>query len=210
MPRAPRRSENPVFARAETLCIFFVLGLACREQTPPDPRPTRQVDAVASAPPARVRRPAPTGEFDCRELRPAPKAENTLVPETIDLLPPGTGKRVFFSKKGEVVTFDREAFLKAARCLKLEQAIRFIEEETGREQESPIIDAFQLSYVVAALLDAGRAGVRLVDESESRRSIVRDDWAADGCAGHCRSFGRIYRLSADDSTFFFRITDNRN
>jgi hypothetical protein len=129
-------------------------------------------------------------------------------PETIELVPPGAGKTVFFSKTGELVSFDREEFLQAARCMKLEKAIRYLEEETGKAQESPVIDAFQLSYVAAALLDVGRAGVRLEEESEWRKSIVRDAWAADGCAGHCRSFGRLYRLSADDSSFFLRITDN--
>ncbi len=106
--------------------------------------------------------------------------------------------------------FEREAFLAAARCMKLEKAIRFIEEETGQEQESPVMDAFQLSYVAAALLDAGRGGVRLEDESEWRKSIVRDGWAADGCAGHCRSFGRLYRLSEDDPSFFLRVSDAPN
>jgi hypothetical protein len=129
------------------------------------------------------------------------------MPETIELSPPGAGKRVFTAKTGVVVAFDREDFLKAARCLKFEKAIRYIEEETGVAEESAIMDAFQLSYVAAALLDVGRAGVRLEEESAPRKSIVRDGWAADGCAGRCRSFGRLYRLSDDDSSFFLRITD---
>ena len=74
--------------------------------------------------------------------------------------------------------------------MKLEKAIRYLEEETGKEQESPVIDAFQLSYAAAALLDVGRAGVRLEEESTWRQSIVRDSWAA------------------DESSFFLRITDN--
>jgi hypothetical protein len=130
-----------------------------------------------------------------------------VLPETIELRAPGRGKKVFTSKTGVVVTFDREEFLKAARCLKFEKAIRYIEEETGVAEESAIMDAFQLSYVAAALLDVGRAGVRLEEESAPRKSIVRDGWAADGCAGRCRSFGRLYRLSDDDSSFFLRITD---
>jgi hypothetical protein len=141
-------------------------------------------------------------------LRPAPKAENAVSRETIELLPPGAGKKVYFLKTGELVMFEREAFLKAARCMKLEKAIRFLAEETGQAEESPIMDAFQLSYVAAALLDAGRAGVRLDDESAWRQSIVRDGWAADGCAGHCRSFGRLYRLTEDDPNFFLRVSDN--
>jgi hypothetical protein len=42
----------------------------------------------------------------------------------------------------------------------------------------------------------------------SRKSIARDGWAANGCAGRCRSFGRLYRLSDDDSSFFLRVTDH--
>jgi hypothetical protein len=106
------------------------------------------------------------------------------------------------------VAFNRDDFLKAARCMKLEKAIRYVEQETGQAPESALMDAFQLSYVAAALLDAGRASVRLEEESGSRKSIVRDGWAADGCGGRCRSFGRLYRLSDDDSSFFLRITDH--
>ena len=133
-----------------------------------------------------------------------------MVPEIIELVPPGAGTTVFFFKTGERVTFERDTFLKAARCLQLKQAIRYLEEETGVAPESPIIDAFQLSYVAAALLDAGRAGVRLEGESGWRKSILRDGWAADGCKGHCRSFGRMYRLSEDDPWSFHRVTDTPN
>ena len=207
MPRAPLRSECTVFAQGASLCTLLVSLVACREQTAPDRRASEQAPPKASVESVRARRPAPTGDFDCRELRPALKAENTVTPETIDLRPPGAGKKVFTSKTGVVVTFDREDFLKAARCLKFEKAIRYVEQETGQAQESALMDAFQLSYVVAALLDAGRASVRLEEESGSRKSIVRDGWAADGCGGRCRSFGRLYRLSEDDSFFFLRITD---
>ena len=202
-----RSSKSTVLTRGEGICIFLLMLLACKEQTPPERRASGQAEARASAEPLRARRLAPTGDFDCRELRPAPKAENAAIPETIELRSPGAGKKVFTSKTGVVVSFDREDFLKAARCLKFEKAIRYVEEETGRAQESALMDAFQLSYVVAALLDAGRASVRLEEESASRKSIVRDGWAADGCGGRCRSFGRLYRLSDDDSSFFLRITD---
>ena len=131
-----------------------------------------------------------------------------MTPESIELRPPGAGKKVFTSKMGVFLTFNRDEFLKAARCLKYEQAIRYIEEDTGFAEQTAIMDAFQLSYVAAALLDAGRAGVRLEQEAAFRKSIVRDGWAADGCAGRCRSSGRLYRLSADEASFFLRITDH--
>lgn len=186
---------------------FLVLLSACEEQTPPGKRASAPVDARAPAAPTRLRRPAPRGDFDCRELRPPPANESTAVAETIDLAPPAPGKSVFTSKLGVVVTFNRDDFLKAARCLKFEKAIRYVEEETGRAETSALMDAFQLSYVIAALLDAGRAGIRVVEESAQRASIVRDGWADDGCAGRCRSFGRVYRLKDDDPAFFFRVSD---
>ncbi len=150
----------------------------------------------------------PTADFACQELRPPPRTETSLVPETIELRPLGTGKKVFTSKMGVVVTFDRDEFLKAAHCLKFEKAIRYVEQETGFTEQSALMDAFQMSYVAAALLDAGRADVRLPEEPASRKTIVRDGWAADGCAGHCRSFGRLYRVTDDDSSFFLRVTDH--
>ena len=134
-------------------------------------------------------------------------SESAAIAETIELRPPAPGKTVFTSKLGVVVTFNRDEFLKAAHCLKFEKAIRYVEEETGRAETSALMDAFQLSYVVAALLDAGRAGIRLEEETALRKSIVRDGWADDGCAGRCRSFGRVYRLSADDPSFFMRVSD---
>jgi hypothetical protein len=191
--------------------IWFLLLLLpqCREAPRSDGQAARkaQARASASAEPARVRRPAPVGAFDCRELRPVPKTEGALVPETVELTPPGSGKTVFFSNTGEHVSFDRQDFLKAAECLKLPEAVRYLEEETGQAAESPILDAFQLSYVAAAMLDAGRAGVRLVEESGFRKSILRDGWASDGCQGRCRAFGRMYRLSADDRVAFLKVAD---
>jgi serine protein kinase len=43
--------------------------LACREQALPDRQGSAAAQALPSAEPARVRRPAPGGEFDCREVR---------------------------------------------------------------------------------------------------------------------------------------------
>jgi len=130
-----------------------------------------------------------------------------MTAETIELYPPGPGKKLVMSKVGVVVSFDRDDFLRAARCMKLELAIRHLEEETGQGPETSLYDAFQLSFVVAAMLDTGRATVRKEDEKAPRTSIVRDGWAEDGCDGHCRSLGRLYRLSEDDPSFFLRITD---
>ena len=211
-------SASPLSARAAlawgTGFTAAVIVFGCREQSSVNPLDSGQPPASAadsspsaSAPAPRARRPAPSGDFDCRVLRPAPGKEGAVVPETIEMSPPGSGKRVFTSKMGVVVTFGRDEFLKAARCMKLDKAVRYVEEETGFTEESALMDAFQMSYVAAALLDAGRAGVRLESEPASRKTIVRDGWAADGCNGRCRSFGRLYRLSDGDPSFFLRITD---
>lgn len=111
------------------------------------------------------------------------------------------------SKVGVIVTFSREEFLAAARCQNFEKAVRYVENETGFAESSPIMDAFQTSYVAAALLDAGRADVRRREEPTSRPWILRDPWSDVGCNGRCRSSGRIYRLAEDDTLFFLRITD---
>lgn len=146
----------------------------------------------------------------CEDLRATPKTETELVPETIELSAPLSGKKITMNKTGVVVTFSRDEYLKTAHCLELDQAVNYIEKETGWAEETPTRDAFQLSYVAAALLDLGRASVRTREETESRKSIVRDGWAATGCRGRCRSFGRLFRLSEDDSSFFLRMTDKTN
>lgn len=127
--------------------------------------------------------------------------------EVIGLRPPDAEQTIVLSKTGVVVEFSRDDFSIVARCLGLKQAQHYIATETGHSPESPLVDAFQLSYVAAALLDLGRASVRLERERELRASIVRDVWSAEGCRGRCRSFGRIYRLTASGPSFFFRVTD---
>jgi hypothetical protein len=199
---------NGVVGWGVGLSGVLLLVIACRKETTLDRRPIHEAEDRASAEPTRAFRPPPRGAFVCDELRPPPSSESTPLAETIEVTPPGAGKKIVMSKTGVVVTFDRNAFLKAARCMKLEKAVKYIEEETGFLEESVILDAFQLSYVAAALLDAGRASVRPEAETASRKSFVRDGWAADGCNGRCRSFGRLYRLSADDPSFFLRVTDN--
>jgi hypothetical protein len=215
MPRDFRENASPGRRRWELrLCLvpalLVALSSACRRETAPDPGASSQAQAFASAAsaPARVRRPRPAGAFGCQELRPQPEAEAELSAETIELDSPKAGKKLVLSKTGVVVTFDRDEFLAAARCLKFDKAVDYLERETGFMPESPLMDAFQLSYVAAAMLDAGRASVRSEDEMAPRASIARDGWATNGCGGRCRSFGRLYRLSEDSPSFFLRITDN--
>jgi hypothetical protein len=141
----------------------------------------------------------------CGELSRADQESSSE--KVISLRPPGSGKAMVLSKTGVIVRFNREDFLAAARCLGLDKARSYIETQTGATQESPLRDAFQLSYVAAALLDVGRASVRRKDDDTQQTSIVREPWAAEGCAGACRSSGRLYRVSKGDTGFFFRITD---
>lgn len=196
MPRAPRFKS-----------IALVLFVACQKQTIEERKTGEPAPAPAVTQPARVYRPAPTGEFSCEEVRSLPDAEATAAPETIELREPRTDKTLVLSKTGVIVTFERDAFLNAARCLKLDEALRYIQAETGRTPQTYLYDAFQLSFVAAALLDAGRASVRLEDQKAFQKTIARDAWAEDGCDGRCRSFGRLYRVSEDDPSFFLRITD---
>jgi hypothetical protein len=129
---------------------------------------------------------------------------------TIRLRPPDlSGQTIVLDKTGVVVTFGRDEFLATARCLGLKQAVAYIEREMGNTKQSPLRDAFQLSYVAAALLDVGRATVRPMEEKTSRATIVAEPWSAESCAGQCRAFGRIYRLHESDAAFFFRVVDKR-
>lgn len=152
---------------------------------------------------------SPSGSRDselCERLQALAAAGPPRSPERITLEPPTAGKTIVLSKTGVIVRFSRDEFLTAARCLKLFKAERYVETDMN-EDESPLRDAFQLSYVAAALLDVGRVGVSVRGESEPRTSIVRDGWSAVGCAGACRSVGRVFRLSEADPSFFFRVTD---
>lgn len=202
-----RSAGRGAIRAALSLCCGVPL-VGCHDEQPARENSTAPARSEHAVEPARVERPAPASSIplECAELRPPPRSENA-VPETIGLLPPPDGKKIVLAKTDVIVKFKREDFLKTARCLNYEQAIEYVEQNAGPAEDFPIRDAFQLSYVAAALLDTGRASVRLRDETESRKSIVRDAWAADGCAGHCRSTGRLYRLSEDDPAFFLRITD---
>jgi hypothetical protein len=129
---------------------------------------------------------------------------------TIELRPPDPAKKtIVLDKTGVVVTFSRSEFLATAHCLKLNQAVQYVERDMGDAQASPLRDAFRLSYVAAALLDTGRVGVKLKNEKEPRTTIVRESWSDESCAGKCTAFGRIYRLSESDPLFFFRVIDKR-
>jgi len=188
--------------------LSFLLLASCRQEGAPPPSATPSVTAAVSAAPARVTRPKPTGKFGCESLRPPPDPSAPPVPEIIELGEIAPGKKTVMAKTGVIVTFNRDDMIAAARCLKFDKALRYLEEETGTTPESPIMDAFQLSYVAAAMLDAGHANVRREEEDSLRTTIVRDAWAAEGCRGHCRSSGRLYRLTENDPSFFLRITDD--
>jgi hypothetical protein len=202
--RAGFRAGGRELVRYVAVALALCAVLACRQkEASTDERPSLAEQPSVSAPPARQRRTAPTAVFSCSELRPI----GGMAPsETIELAPPRGEKQLVLSKTGVVVSFGRDEALAAARCLNLGQAVRYIEQETGEVAESPLMDAFQLSYVAAALLDAGRASARRWNEAKPSPSVVRDAWSADGCAGRCRSSGRLYRL-AEGEPFFLRITD---
>lgn len=209
---APAESRGDCARRAPGVGWRIALGVAlclvalsaCEERTPR----ARQQSAVAlqTATP-RLHRPAPAGVLRCEDLLPQPDGSSPTSPERIELRPPVGGPQVFISKVGVIVSFGRDEFLTTARCLKFDKAVAYVERETGFAERSPIMDAFQTSYVAAALLDAGRADVRRREEPASRPFILRDPWSEEGCRGRCRSSGRLYRLAEDEPLFFLRITD---
>lgn len=178
--------------------------IACEQTKRPDPIETRANPEIVE----RTSRAAPVGPLTCGELRPSAAEGRPSQPEKIWLSPPSAEKRIVISKVGVIVSFARDDFLRAARCGGFDQAVRYIEQETGFEPDSEIMDAFQTSYVAAALLDAGRASVRLRTEPGSRAWMIRDPWSERGCNGSCLSLGRIYRLSESEPSFFLRITDS--
>src|SRR5262245_53243721 len=94
------RSHRSVLARGEGFAIILLMLFACKA---PVERASEKPPPKASVEPVRVRRPAPSGDFDCRELRSVPNTENAVPPETIELHPPGAGKSVFTAKTGVVV-----------------------------------------------------------------------------------------------------------
>lgn len=184
------------------------LLFGCSKESPEAHRASSSARPAATGPKAEASL-APPPDFGCRDLI-AVKAGQGQPARTIRLRPPDpTDKTIVLDKTGVVASFSRDEFLKTARCLGLKKAVHYIEHETGASKQSPLRDAFQLSYVAAALLDAGRAEVRLRDEKESRATIVRESWSSESCAGQCRAFGRIYRLSASDPSFFFQVVDKR-
>jgi hypothetical protein len=80
------------------------------------------------------------------------------------------------------------------------------DEETVRLDAEPRPQTNRWPFVVAALLDQGKA--RVHDEARNRdaESIVRETWDWIGCAGACRQSGRRYRLQVPGDAFF-SVTD---
>lgn len=206
MARLPRRCFDALACRPSFALAVAVLVVACSKESSERPQASASARAQAMAPPAIAS--VPTGKLECRHLV-APEVGEGQV-RTIRLRPPDPAmKTIVLDKTGVVVTFNREEFLTTARCMGLKKAVTYVQRDMGDAQQSPLRDAFQLSYVAAALLDTGRVGVRLRNEKKSRATIVRESWSEESCAGQCRAFGRIFRLSEGDPSFFFRVVDKR-
>lgn len=146
-----------------------------------------------------------TGTLRCEHLPSGPA--KGAGPATIELHGPEDAENIVLSKTGVVVRFSRTDFITVATCRKHDEALKYIHAETGGRAEAPLRDAYQLSYIAATLLDLGRASVKLRNEKQFRPTILREPWSAPGCAGSCRSTGRLYKLSAADPLFFLRVTD---
>lgn len=186
--------------------LFALLGACTKTESDAQPASSAAVPRARPAPRGSTAA-SVAGPFGCHMLR--PKAEwEPQGRETIRLRPPDPAeKAIVLNKTGVIARFSRNDFLIAARCLNLKQAVANLESETGHTNESPLRDAFGLSYVAAALLDIGRVGVRLRTETEFRPTLVREAWVRDGCSGACRGFGRAYRLAEPDPFPFFNVSD---
>ena len=191
--------------RSKLVLAFLALFSACTKPvSDTQPASSSAVPGPGVAPSASTA--AAAGRFGCHALLPksrlAPRG-----PETIRLQPPDPNeKAIVLNKTGVIGRFSRDEFLTTARCLGLKQAVMNLESETGHTKESPLRDAFGLSYVAAALLDVGRADIRVEAETEPRRTIVRDAWSQENCAENC-AVGRVYQLTEADSLPFFRVAD---
>lgn len=189
------------------LALFVLFGACTKQASESDQGSSSAVPKAGVAPSGSATAVAnASGRFGCHTL--LPKARRTpRGPETIRLQPPDPAeKTIVLNKTGVIGTFSRDEFLVTARCLGLQQAVNNLEAETGYTKESPLRDAFGLSYVAAALLDVGRVGIRLKTETEPRRTIVRDAWSPDRCTGKC-PVGRVYQLTEADPFPFFRVVD---
>lgn len=154
-------------------------------------------------------------------LRPAEAVVTTVpdIPEgpcpgesqcTVALHPPVAGRAVRYVAEGATITLALDDVLATARERSETELVEFLEARPAGEGPIPLNEAAlagnRVPYVVAALLDEGKAAVRGDGTGGDAESIVRETWDWVGCGGGCRQAGRQYRLQVPGDVFF-RTTD---
>ena len=178
------------------LAILLLSALACPRSGPPVTDPTPD--------------PAPTVDAATAPVEEEATAEQPSQC-TVPLTPPAEGRRVALRTEGVELRFGFDEFRAQAAERNEREVLEFLhgrpaDEETVRLDAEPRPPTNRWPFVVAALLDQGKA--RVHDEAGERDvdSIVRETWDWVGCGGGCRQAGRQYRLQVPGEVFF-SVTD---
>ncbi|HOU93715.1 MAG TPA: hypothetical protein PLU22_21845 [Polyangiaceae bacterium] len=139
--------------------------------------------------------------------------EDPVLPRTVELVVPREARTVVVLGQGATMSFGRDEFAEAARCLRMKLVVDFLAARPLGEEVVSLSEAAaaaavgsQAQFVVAALLDRGHVRVHDLVTKRDVDSIVRDRWRWMGCGGQCRQNGREYRLRVPGE-IFFRTTD---
>jgi hypothetical protein len=218
------------------LAVLVLSTLACSRGGPsvadPTPGPPPATDAAAApleettvVEPATEGRASDVGAPDGGPGATPPEAITTQVPEiplgpcpaeqpdqcTVVLTPPAEGRRVAWRTEGVTVSFGLAEFRAMAAERDEREVLEYLDgrpagEDPIRLDAEPGPQTNRWPFVVAALLDQGKA--RVHDEAGNRdaESIVRETWDWVGCAGGCRQSGRRYRLQVPGEVFY-SVTD---
>jgi hypothetical protein len=161
---------------------------------------------------------ATTGPVDASA---PPEAIVTTVPEipagpcaeepsqcTVTLVSPAAGRTASSTAEGATLIFGFADVLDVSRQRKEQELVAFLEARPAGEDPVPLGEApgNRMPYVVAELLDAGKASVRDARTGDTVETIVRETWEWVGCGGGCRQSGRQYRIRVPGKVFF-RTTD---
>jgi hypothetical protein len=220
-PRRRRRVARAVPA------LLASLALACPRSGPsvlePTPGPAPVEDAATA--PVEEEATAEASDAEATAAAVPPEAVTTQVPEiplgpcpaeqpyqcTVPLTAPAAGRRVALRTEGVELRFGFDEFRAQAAERNEREVLEFLDgrptdEETVRLDAEPGPQTNRWPFVVAALLDQGKA--RVHDEAGNRdaESIVRETWDWVGCAGSCRQSGRRYRLQVPGEVFY-SVTD---
>ena len=195
-------------SRAWALLAAFcwLLGAAC-DREPVAAAGAKSLPSLSSAPAASVA-PLPEPDPPCPEFADRPKWGHGAEQFTIALSAPVESRTVELRGTGVLMTFGFHEFLRAAECLNERIVVDYLRSRPRGEQVVTITDQEDAQFLVpvAALLDAGHAGVTELGSGTRAETVVKSYWTWMGCGGGCRHMGREYLLRIPGDVFF-RITD---